>query len=159
MALYNLDRKTYSDNISRISQVDLYTFEYPWDSALENIFTSKTKITFIDTSASTERLEAEHYAVFQVIDGGVIGLSINPTGSATVVSGDTREEYDLLATPTNYYPHLQFPDNSNIFSYFQFWITGAVNPDFSNLLRIKYSIFSPDVIGKIIVETDLRYAV
>ena len=160
MSVFNLDRKSYSGNTPAAEQVDLYTFEYPWTVASTYTFVSKTKITFADASTYTKRIEAEHYAMFNIFDGPTIGLNINPTGSATVVSGGyTREEYDLLATPTVYYPQLQFPDDANIYNYFQLWITAAENPVNTNLARIRYSIFSPNMSGKIIVETELRYGV
>ncbi len=162
MATYNLDRKSYSGNTPTAAQLDLYTFEYPWDTALYSTFVSKTKITFADASTYTKRIEAEHYAVFSLTDVNPVGVSfsINPTGSSEVIGvNEVRQEYDLLATPTDYYPHLQFPDDANIYNYFQLWITGTENPVDANLSRIRYSIFSPNMSGKIIVETELRYGI
>jgi len=184
------DRLTYiNGSVSANTDTTFFTFYKEWDgindtpiSGYEGLyyFMSKTKISYVDSSTQTKRLSLEHYCNFSINpqwyfdsglsnDVGIInGMDLLPSGSNTDIVppdpgtyiGSTREEYDLVATPTTYFPHLQHPDYAPIADYFIFWIKAQPDQNMAGGgLYLSFGMYSPNETGIITVDTDLYYGV
>ena len=184
------DRLTYLNNsVSANTDTTFFTLHKHWDdindipiSGYEGqyFFMSKTKISYVNSSTQTKRLSLEHYCnfsispqwiydIYEAVDEGFIGIDLLPSGSNTTVVGpdsstnyvqSKKEEYDLIATPTTYFPHLQYPDHAAIENYFTFWI--KAKPDQNSAgggLYLSFGMYSPNETGTITVDTDLYYGI
>ena len=184
------DRLTYVNNsVSANTDTTFFTFIKKWDEINDvpipsyegqYFFMSKTKISYVNSSTQTKRLSLEHYCnfaispqwiydIYEAVDKGFIGIDLLPSGSNTTVVapsgatnyvGSEKEEYDLIATPTTYFPHLQYPDHAAIESYFTFWIKAKPGQNSAGGdLHLSFGMYSPNEIGTITVDTDLYYGI
>lgn len=162
-----IDTLSYMNNVSANTLVDLYSFESPWN--ISSVFGVKTKITFYD--GNLLRLEAEHYvslwcqqASSPNYPGYIVTLYPTPEGSRFTDNGyEQIWEYELDVSPLDYYGHLQYPDNANIYNYFNFIIklestnTGGYDPDAN--LKLTFSINSPNLNGTLLTKSEILHAI
>lgn len=170
-----VEKLSYANNtVPARSSLTLYYVRLPWNLApgydlplgvsSYNIGV-KTKISYQNNT--DVRLEAEHYFMSNIYINNLpfppyydLSYEIIPNGSSTNASGTLlQEQYNLGASQSYYYAHLQYPDDANVFNYFLYYVevisSGSDISKGDMILRFK--VESPNYDGKLIAKTELYY--